>query len=57
MFFNTEFVKKAREEDTELKNSDAFKLAGQKWKEMTEAQKAPYEKMALEDKVRYEKQC
>jgi hypothetical protein len=57
MFFNTEFVKKAREEDTELKSSDAFKLAGQKWKEMTEAQKAPYEKMALEDKVRYEKQC
>jgi hypothetical protein len=56
MFFNTDFVKKAREGDPELKNSDAFKLAGQKWKEMTEDQKAPYEKMALEDKVRYEKQ-
>ena len=56
MFFNSIFVKKAREEDSELKNSDAFKLAGQKWKEMTADQKAPYEKMAEEDKVRYEKQ-
>ena len=40
MFFNTSFVKKAREADPELKNADAFKLAGQKWKEMSEKEKA-----------------
>jgi len=28
MFFNTSFVKKAREADPDLKNADAFKLAG-----------------------------
>lgn len=56
MFFNTSFVKKAREQDPELKNSDAFKLAGQKWKEMSDEEKAVYEKMADADKVRHEKQ-
>ena len=56
MFFNTIFVKKAREQDPELKNSDAFKLAGQKWKEMSDEEKAVYEKMADADKVRHEKQ-
>ncbi len=33
-----------------------FKLAGQKWKEITADKKAPFEKMAEDDKVRYEKQ-
>ncbi len=56
MFFNTSFVKKAREQDPELKNSDAFKLAGQKWKEMSDVEKAVFEKMADADKVRHEKQ-
>lgn len=55
MFFNTSFVKKAREADPELKNADAFKLAGQKWKEISEKEKAVYEKMADDDKVRHEK--
>ena len=56
MFFNSIFVKTAREKDPELKNSDAFKLAGQKWKEMSDGEKAEYDKMADADKVRYEKQ-
>ena len=56
MFFNTIFVRKAREQDPQLKNSDAFKLAGQTWKAMSDGEKAEYEKMADADKVRYEKQ-
>lgn len=56
MFFNTSFVKQARDADPELKNADAFKLAGEKWKEMSEKEKAKFEKMAEDDKVRYEKQ-
>ena len=35
---------------------DAFKLAGEMWKQMNEEAKAPYEKMSQEDKVREEKQ-
>ena len=46
MFFNSSFVKKAREDDPELKTTEAFKQAGQKWKDMSEKEKAPFEKMA-----------
>ena len=56
MFFNTSFVKKARDDDPELKITQAFHQAGLKWKEMSDQEKAPFEKMAEDDKVRYEKQ-
>lgn len=55
-FFNTDFVREARAKDPELKTSDCFKLAGEKWATMSEKQKEPYEKLALKDKARNEKQ-
>ena len=56
MFFNISFCKKAREDEPDLKTTEVFKQAGLKWKEMSEKEKAPFEKMAQDDKVRYEKQ-
>lgn len=55
-FFNTEYTKKLRVDDTELKVTDCFKLAGEKWGTMSESEKAPYSKMNEADKARVEKQ-
>jgi hypothetical protein len=56
MFFNTEYAGKVRKENPGLSMGDAFKQAGAKWGTMSEKEKAPFEKMASEDKIRHEKQ-
>lgn len=55
-YFNSEFVKHERELNPDLATTEAFKLAGKKWADMNEKDKAPYTKMADEDKKRFEKQ-
>lgn len=54
MFFANEQRDKVRNDNPELKFGDVGKVLGQKWKELSEAQKAPYEKKAAADKKRYE---
>ena len=55
VFFNTSYVQKVRQENPDLKTADAFKQAGAKWGTMSEKEKAPYEKMSTDDKIRHEK--
>jgi hypothetical protein len=55
-FFNAEFVKRERELNADLATTEAFKLAGKKWADMTDKDKEPYTKMAEGDKKRHEKQ-
>ena len=54
MFFANEQREKVREDNPNLKFGDVGKVLGQKWKELNESQKAPYEKKAAADKKRYE---
>lgn len=44
MYFNMEFFLAERKRNPNCSNSDAFKLAGQKWSTMTEKDKAPFAK-------------
>ena len=55
-YFNAEFVKRERDANPDLATTEAFKLAGKRWGEMSDKEKAPYEKMAEEDKKRFERQ-
>lgn len=41
-FFNSEFVMSARKSNPELKTTEAFKQAGQKWASMSEKEKEKY---------------
>ncbi|KAL9054341.1 MAG: hypothetical protein Q9162_004215 [Coniocarpon cinnabarinum] len=54
MFFANEQRDKVRADNPELKFGEVGKVLGQKWKELSEAQRAPYEKKAAADKKRYE---
>ena len=54
MFFANEQRDKVRTDNPDLKFGDVGKVLGSKWKELSEAQKAPYEKKAALDKKRYE---
>ena len=54
MFFANEQRDKVRTDNPDLKFGDVGKVLGQKWKELSDAQKAPYEKKAAADKKRYE---
>jgi hypothetical protein len=56
MYFNMEFFLAERKRNPNCSNSDAFKLAGQKWGTMSDKDKAPYNKQAENDKARYERQ-
>jgi hypothetical protein len=56
MFFNTDFVTRARAKDQSLKPAELFKQASEKWKTISDKEKAQFEKMAEEDKIRHEKQ-
>lgn len=53
--YNAEFVKKAREKDTNLKTADAFKQAGAHWATMDEKAKKPYNDAHDEEVKLYEK--
>ena len=53
MFFVKENRAVVLKEKPDLKFGEVGKELGKRWKEMSAAQKAPYEKMAAEDKERY----
>jgi len=53
VYFNTQKSKELRDAG---KGKEAFTLSGQAWANMGEKEKAPYEKMALEDKQRFDTQ-
>lgn len=53
IYFNTEFVANLRAKEPDLKQGDLFKMAGAKWASMTDAEKAKYNKLALQDKQRF----
>ncbi len=55
-YFNQQYIKSVREKDTAITQTEGAKLAGTKWGLMTVEEKAPYEKLHLEDKTRHEKQ-
>jgi hypothetical protein len=55
-FFSKHYIKTVREKDTTITQTEGAKLGGTKWGTMTEKEKAPFEKLAQEDKARVEKQ-
>jgi HMG (high mobility group) box len=55
MFFSSERRKSLKDEQPDLKITEASVVIGSEWKKLTEAEKAPYIKLAKEDKDRYEK--
>jgi len=55
-FFNSQYIKSVREKDTNISQTEGAKMAGTKWGSMTEKEKAPYEKLAADDKIRFDKQ-
>ncbi|KIW08349.1 uncharacterized protein PV09_01265 [Verruconis gallopava] len=56
MFFANDNRDKVREENPGIKFGEVGKLLGEKWKELSAKEKEPYEKKAIEDKERYERE-
>jgi structure-specific recognition protein 1 len=56
MFFSKEMRPKIMEENPGLGMGEVGKLLGQKYKDLTDEEKAKYEKMAAADKTRYEEE-
>ncbi|GAM88026.1 hypothetical protein ANO11243_060550 [Dothideomycetidae sp. 11243] len=56
MFFANEQRDKVREDNPGIKFGEVGKILGDKWKQLTDKQKAPYEAKAAADKKRYEDQ-
>ncbi|PSN66708.1 Non-histone chromosomal protein 6 [Corynespora cassiicola Philippines] len=56
MFFANEQRDKVREENPGIKFGEVGKMLGEKWKSLTEKQRAPYEAKAAADKKRYEEE-
>jgi len=56
LFFNTEFVLTQRKKNPACTTAEAFKLAGQRWAQMSDSDKARYVVMSEKDKTRYERQ-
>ena len=54
MFFSSERRKTLKDERPELKITEASVVIGAEWKKLTDEEKEPYNKLAKEDKVRYE---
>ena len=52
MFFVQDYRERIKEENPNASFGEVGKLLGAKWKEMSDAEKKPYEKQATEDKVR-----
>ena len=55
-FFNQQYIRNVREKNTAITQTEGAKLAGTTWGTMSDKEKAPFEKLATEDKARYEKQ-
>merc|ERR1719482_1168633 len=56
MFFSIEQRPAVQKKNPSLGIADISKVLGQQWRSMSDAQKAPYEKKAAVDKIRYEKE-
>ncbi|PNS20782.1 hypothetical protein CAC42_2713 [Sphaceloma murrayae] len=56
MFFANEQRDKVREDNPGIKFGEVGKMLGDKWKQLSDKQKAPYEAKAAADKKRYEDQ-
>jgi len=56
MFFANEQRDKVRDDNPGIKFGDVGKILGEKWKQLNEKQKAPYEAKAAADKKRYEEE-
>lgn len=56
MFFANEQREKVREEHPGIKFGDVGKLLGERWKSLSDKQRAPYEAKAATDKKRYEEE-
>ncbi|ORY14289.1 high mobility group box domain-containing protein [Clohesyomyces aquaticus] len=56
MFFANEQRDKVREDNPGIKFGEVGKMLGEKWKALTEKQRAPYEAKAAADKKRYEEE-
>lgn len=54
MFFANEQRENVREENPGVSFGEVGKLLGQRWKALSEKQRAPYEAKAAADKKRYE---
>ncbi|KAF2398376.1 hypothetical protein EJ06DRAFT_105488 [Trichodelitschia bisporula] len=54
MFFANDNRDKVREDNPGIKFGDVGKILGEKWKELTDKDKKPYEEQARKDKERYE---
>ena len=55
-FFNTPNMKKLKEENPDMKQSEIMKKSAAEWNALTEEEKQPYEEMAKKDKERHAKQ-
>ncbi|OMJ72049.1 hypothetical protein SteCoe_29606 [Stentor coeruleus] len=56
MYFSQERRKSLKEEQPELKITEASVLIGAEWKKLSEAEKEPYQNLAKDDRNRYEKE-
>ncbi|KAL5118046.1 Non-histone chromosomal protein 6 [Pleosporales sp. CAS-2024a] len=56
MFFANQERDKVREDNPGIKFGEVGKLLGEKWKALTEKQRAPFEAKAAADKKRYEEE-
>ncbi|KAL9096744.1 MAG: hypothetical protein Q9165_001232 [Trypethelium subeluteriae] len=56
MFFANENREKVRDENPGIKFGEVGKILGEKWKGLSEKQRAPYEAKAAADKKRYEEE-
>ncbi|KAI7883605.1 HMG box protein [Lichtheimia hyalospora FSU 10163] len=54
MFFSQEMRPKVKEENPDASFGTLGKILGEKWKAMTDEEKAPYTAKAEQDKKRYE---
>jgi len=54
MFFANDSRDKVREENPGIKFGEVGKMLGERWKELTDKEKKPYEDKAKADKERYE---
>ncbi|OMP82707.1 Non-histone chromosomal protein 6, partial [Diplodia seriata] len=54
MFFANDMRDKVREENPGIKFGEVGKILGEKWKALSDKQRAPYEAKAANDKKRYE---
>jgi len=56
MFYQSDVREQTKKEFPDLKMTDLAKKIGQKWKDLSDAEKKPYVDKASDDKKRYEKE-